>query len=81
MTTDTDKEMPVPGNAPAADVAGEKSTGAEDAGGQDAAAEHRNRLITETLSKEIQQSLDALGDDVGELTPLEQDIIRAESES
>lgn len=81
MTTDTDKEMPVPGNAPAADVAGVKSTGAEGAGGKDAAAEHRNRMITETRSKEMQQSMDALGEDVGELTPLEQDIIRAESES
>ena len=54
MTTDTDKEMPVPGNAPAADVAGEKSTGAEGAGGQDAAAEHRHRMFTETRSKEMQ---------------------------
>ena len=80
MTTDTDKEMPVPGNAPAA-VAGDTSTGAEGAGSKPAAAEHRNRLITETRSQEVQQSLAALGDDVGVLTPLEQDIIRAESES
>lgn len=38
MTTDTDKEMPVPGNAPAAEVAGEKLPGAESAGSKPAAA-------------------------------------------
>lgn len=61
--------------------AGGKDAAAEAAGNKIAATKHRNRLVTETRSQEVQQSLDALGDDVWLLTPLEQDIIHAESES